>query len=104
VKVAAFCLGVLLLTGGTSSAEGSRSREPDPPAQARACGHTTELQAAKRALAEGDREGALQHLRRARELVAACERDADPAPAEPEGTTPASAFAKAPTAGAVATP
>jgi hypothetical protein len=103
VKVAAICFGALLLSGAASSAEAPRSRGPAPPVQARTCGHTVELEAARRDLAEGDREGALAHLRRARELVAACEREAAD-PARGEETTPASAFAKAPTAGAVATP
>ena len=100
MKGAVFCVGILLLWSSASGAEDPRSHASDPPVQTRACGHTLELQAARRALAEGDREGALNHLRRARALVAACERNAvDPAPAE-QSTTPASAFAQsAPAAG-----
>ena len=99
MKVATVCFGIFLLSSSASSAEDSGSRGLDQPVRTRACGHTTELEAAKRALAEGNREGALNHLQRARALVAECERNAvDPAP-EGESTTPASAFAKAKVAG-----
>jgi len=63
---------VLLWASVSTSAEDRNSVLRREPAT---CGHTGELQAAKRALAEGDREGALQHLQRARELVAACQRE-----------------------------
>ena len=97
MKVAAVCLGVLLCWSWASAAEDRQGRGLDQPARDRACGHPAELEAAKRALAEGDREGALIHLRRARTLVADCERNAyDPGQ---EGESAASAFAKAPAAG-----
>jgi len=60
-----------------SSSEDSRILNPgSPPAGSRICGHARDLQVAKRALADGDRQGALRHLQRARALLAACERNA----------------------------
>ena len=91
-------LGVVLLFGAqvAASAEG-----PSPmisqPAPAPACGQSKELLQAKRAIAEGDRAGALRHLRRARDLVAACARDeSDPVRAPAASAT---AFAQAPPPG-----
>lgn len=40
------------------------------------CGHMSEMLAARGALAAGDREGALQHLRNARALLLACDQQA----------------------------
>jgi len=90
--------GVALLFGAqvAASAEGP-SPTASQPAPAPACGQATELLQAKRALAEGDREGALRHLRRAREIVAACARDASEPARTPEMS--ATAFAQAPPPG-----
>ncbi len=52
------------------------------------CGHVEELAAAKRALAEGDRARALNHLRRADTLLSQCERESERAvqPGDTEST------------------
>jgi hypothetical protein len=97
MKMAALCIGMLLVWSSSASS----AEDPSVRAPARACGHTAELMAAKRALAKGDRESALHHLQRARALAAACERDAVDRAPESESGTPASALAKAP-AGAMA--
>ena len=94
MKLVALCIGILLVSSSASLAEDPAVPGVSEPA--RVCGHTAELIAAKRALAEGDRENALRHLQRARELAAACERDAVDRAPEPESGTPASALAKAP--------
>jgi hypothetical protein len=88
-------IGILLVTS-TATSMAEDSAVPRASETMRGCRHAPELVAAKRALAEGDREGALQHLQRARELAAACERDAVDRAPEPEGRTPASALARAP--------
>jgi len=95
MRLLALSIGILLVSSSSASlAEDPSVRGVRAPA--RACGHTAELLAAKRALAQGDRDSALDHLQRARALAAACERDAvDPAP-ESESRTPDSALAKAP--------
>lgn len=92
MKWFALSIAVLLLvsSGSPGLARDRSARGVEEPT--RACGHTAELLAARRALAEGDREAALQHLGRARALAAACARDRAP---EPEPWTPASAFANA---------
>lgn len=83
-KMAAFTLcWVLFLSSPAYSAgaladAGNRSSE-------RSCDHTRELEAAKRALATGDREGALEHLLRADEILAACQQDP---PSAGPGTEP----------------
>lgn len=55
------------------------------------CGHLEELAAAKRALAQGDKAGALIHLRNADALLSRCERESDravqPADTEPTDAT-----------------
>ena len=88
-------LGLAILLGAhvAASAEGPSPTASQPPA-APACGQAKELLEAKRALADGDRVGALEHLRRAREVVAACARDASD-PARAPATSP-TAFAQAP--------
>jgi len=98
MKRSLLCLGILLLSSAASSARDPRDdgHDTNAPALGRACGHVPELEAARRALAEGDRERALSHLRRARALVAACERDAEDAGRG--GESAASAFAMAPAA------
>jgi hypothetical protein len=94
MKLIAFCLGILLLSTSPRAEADPSVRAPGLSEPPRACGHSAELMAAKRALAEGDRE--VHHLQRAKAMAAACARDAtDPAP-EPESRTPASALAKAP--------
>jgi len=91
----ALAIGMLLVSStSTSLAEGPAAPGVSEPT--RGCRHAAELVAAKRALAEGDRDSALRHLQRARELAAACERDAVDRAPEPEGRTPASALARAP--------
>ena len=92
MKLFALCIGIVLLSSSARAEEDPSVRAPGLGEPARACGHTAELVAAKRALAEGDREGAVHHLERAKALAAACERDAS----ESESRTPASALAKAP--------
>ena len=94
MKVASLCLGILLLSGPASWAEDAapRGRDFSRPAPPRTCGHVPELEAAKRSLSEGDREGALRHLQRARELLAECERNA----VDPEWESGATALAMAP--------
>jgi hypothetical protein len=95
MKRLALTIGILLVsTTSTSPAEDSTVPRVSEPT--RGCRHAAELVAAKRALVEGDREEALQHLQRARALAAACERDAVDRAPEPESRTPASALAKAP--------
>lgn len=42
-----------------------------------ACGHLDEMEAAKQALAAGERDQALQYLRAAREILIACDRQAE---------------------------
>ena len=76
-------IAILLWSGVAASAE-DRNSGVSQPARTPACGHTAELQAAKRALADGDREAALQHLQQARELVGACQREVE----EPTGEQP----------------
>ena len=100
MKIASLCLGLLLLSSSTSFAEDPGLRDPglSQPAPPNACGHTAELKEAKRALAEGDREGAIHHLQRAQQLVAACQRNAVDPEREEAPMTPASAFAQAPRA------
>ena len=90
----ASALGIAILLGANVAASAEdRSSELSQPAPTRACGHTAQLQAAKRALAEGDREGALRYLERARELVAACQRET----VEPTGErSSATALAQSP--------
>jgi hypothetical protein len=95
MKAVALCIGILL----ASSSSTSSAEHPSAPGfgePARGCGHTAELVAAKRALAQGDRAGAVTHLQRAKALAAACERDAVDRAPESESRTPASALAKAP--------
>ena len=94
MKLLALSIGILLVSSSTSLAEDPAV--PGVSESARACGHTAELIAAKRALADGDREAALHHLQRARALAAACERNAVDRAPEPESGTPASALARAP--------
>jgi hypothetical protein len=67
-RIAAFAIAwtVMLAAPGALSASG------DPP-PASACDHTRELEAAKRALERGDREGALAHLLQADAILAACQ-------------------------------
>jgi len=95
MRIAIACAGIFLLLSSTSSAGAppERGENLDQRTASPACGHTAELEEAKRALADGNREGALRHLRRAQTLVAACQRNS----VEPEAdsTTPAKAFAKA---------
>ena len=99
-KTALLCLAIVLVPFSASSSEDSPTLNPDShPAGSRVCGHARELQVAKRALAEGDREVALRHLQRARALLAACERNTvNPAP-EWESTTSSRAFARQSSAG-----
>lgn len=52
---------------------GNDGSSPTTVPRAAACESTQELAAAKSLLEAGDRAGALIHLRRARELAAACE-------------------------------
>lgn len=96
-KAVWLCMATLLLSVSPGSAESPRLRGPgaDRPVGTRVCGHAKELEVAKRALAEGDREGALRHLQRARGLLAACQRNAVNPEPEWEPTTSARAFAKA---------
>jgi len=73
-RMAAFTLcGVLFLSSPAYSAE-ALADAGDRPSE-RSCDHTRELEAAKSALASGDREGALEHLLRADEILAACQQD-----------------------------
>jgi len=95
MKRLVLAIGILLVTS-TSTSMAEDSAVPRVSEPTRGCRHAPELVAAKRALAEGDREAALQHLQRARELAAACERDAVDRAPEPEGRTPANALARAP--------
>ena len=91
------CLATLLLSVSAGSAETPGARDPGAGRAegTRVCGHAQELEVAKRALAEGDREGALRHLQRARGLLAACQRNAVNPEPEWESTTSPRAFAKA---------
>lgn len=100
MRVAWLLLGVLLSSGSASSAE-DRGRSPSlgEAAPVRPCSQAMELEAAKHALAEGDRRGAIRHLRRAQALLAACERNAVNPEPEWESTPPPRGFAKAPGAG-----
>jgi hypothetical protein len=90
--------GVASPIGSPGAEDGSRSGARD----ARRCGHEAEVEAARRSLAEGDRDRALAHLERARELAAACERKMERAP-DPGTTGPASALGMAP-AGRIGSP
>ena len=78
------CAGALCLmaTSAVEAGEETHAAEEqivDP--SLRGCGHAGELLAARDALADGDRPGAIAHLKAARALLVECERDqlaADP--------------------------
>ena len=84
VSLLALC--TLLLTPqvvGASSHERSNKTSGDRAAAAgtEACGHLGEMSAAREALASGDRQLALRHLKAARTILVECERragEADP--------------------------
>jgi hypothetical protein len=62
----------------------------------RNCDNTRELEAAKRALANGDREAAVDHLLRADEILAACEQDPPEAGPGAPSEEPERMFASSP--------
>jgi hypothetical protein len=69
----AVAAGILALAlAGLTPAAGAGPPEPPP-----ACGHALELAAARAALEAGERERALRHLKRARQILAACEEEAE---------------------------
>jgi len=71
-SMVALVAGVVLVGAGAVQAEEGR-------ADISACGHLDELEAGREALAEGDREEALRHLRAAREILVECESAAQAA-------------------------
>ncbi|MEZ4331877.1 MAG: hypothetical protein R3F35_08980 [Myxococcota bacterium] len=75
----ALLAGLVLLGGSAAQAD-------DAEADISVCGHLEELEAGRDALASGDREQALRHLRAAREILVECERSARTA--EPNEPTP----------------
>ncbi len=91
MKLALACLTILLLSSLASAVEDRRPGGFGRAAPSNACGQAEELAAARRSIAEGNREAALLHLRRAKEFVAACERNA----VDPELESRPTAFAKA---------
>lgn len=75
-RFACAALLVFLLAVGPARGGDREERAPSDP-----CGRTASLQAARDALARGDRAAALEHLRKANALLDACAR-------QPEATTP----------------
>lgn len=74
-----------LLAAVAAVATSAAADPPGPPTSAVAqCGHVAELEAAKAALARGDRESALHHLEAADALLQRCEREAIPVETPPE--------------------
>lgn len=61
------------LVAGLVLLGGSAVRAEDGKVDISACGHLEELEAGRDALAAGDREEALRHLRAAREILVECE-------------------------------
>lgn len=99
-KATLLYLGILLLPLSANSVEDSRLPTGDrEPERTISCGHARALEVAKRALAEGDREGALRHLQRARALLTACERNAANPEPEWESRPASRAFAKGSSSG-----
>jgi hypothetical protein len=100
MRIAIACAAALLVASTSMAAgpAGEVGAQREPRAASRECGHAEALRAAKRALAEGNREGALSLLQRARSLVAACQQNATER--DEESTTTPSAFATAPSGGA----
>jgi hypothetical protein len=94
--VTLLCIGMLLPPVPASS-----TKDPGgEPGRSSSCGHARALEEAKRALAEGDREDALQHLQRARALLTACERKAvSPEPPGGESGPASRTFARPASAG-----
>jgi hypothetical protein len=68
----------VILTGASAVADPATTRS-----QVSSCGHEAELLAARQALAAGDREEALRHLRAADALLARCQGEAPPAEPAP---------------------
>jgi hypothetical protein len=72
----------LALASTVASAEGTAD-----DTDLAACGHVSEMQEARRALAEGDKERAIEHLRAARAQLVECETRSraldSPEPADP---------------------
>lgn len=97
-RVTLLWLGILLLPLPANSTEDSRLPSGEAERTA-SCGHARALEEARRALAEGDREGALQHLQRARALLTACERNAVSPEPSWESQPASRAFARASSAG-----
>jgi hypothetical protein len=73
-----------LLAAAAAVATSAGADPPAPSSAVAQCGHVAELEAAKAALARGDRESALHHLEAADALLQRCEQEAIPAETQPE--------------------
>ncbi|MFO0691202.1 MAG: hypothetical protein U0900_21060 [Myxococcota bacterium] len=78
-RLAGLVLMVALLGVGTAGA-GERTE----PTASDSCGRTASLEAAKQALARGDRAQALEHLRNAETLLETCARSSERSTPEQE--------------------
>ena len=65
----------VLLAGTVAPASAGGPSGPDIST----CGHGNAMEAARRALAEGNKKQALEHLREAREILRECEREGEDA-------------------------
>jgi len=92
-RIAAFTACLALSLAVPAYAAGALADSGDRP-DSRSCDNTRELEAAKRALANGDREAALDHLLRADEILAACEQDPPKAGPGTPPETPERMFAR----------
>jgi len=97
-RMTAFTVCLALFLSAPAYAAGAVADSGDRPGS-RSCDNTRELEAAKRALANGDREAALDHLLRADEILAACEEDTPKAGPGTPPEAPERMFASSPERG-----